>query len=380
MSEISIRKELQKNPVADEVGALIAITRPILMGLLLSLKREVADEVGGYKEVKLMMLPRLRRRGDGDVGICYEYAVHDAIRRGNPEVVSRIADAMKMLKVPGDKINSILFAAEKGGVVQLIDTARELVTDESRVMTVRGQPPKLKSHMNALSQAFRTQAQRGMLPESINGLWKADLFLGSTDKDRWVGTSVKINPAHLEGANGLRVGVVPAQYGRSDKIFMDDAKNLVVCPLPYDASFVELFYHAWHLVLQFINADALMPKDEFLPTPSHRQVVKELVARRDVSVLTVIEALEPLAQPYLLDTFESSVAVDATATVDAEDEAGVEKPVVPANGAGATEALIAPVSRELQDGAEKSAAHAEMPSSAASAAGSSPSLDQGKLF
>ncbi len=46
-----------------------------------------------------------------------------------------------------------------------------------------------------------------------------------------------------DSAAGLRVGIVPASQGRSDKIRIDNQKNLVICPLPYDGSFMELFYN-----------------------------------------------------------------------------------------------------------------------------------------
>ncbi len=51
---------------------------------------------------------------------------------------------------------------------------------------------------------------------------------------------MKINPAHLEPARGLRVGIVPSRQGKSDKITLDSQKNLVVCPIPHDGSQVNL--------------------------------------------------------------------------------------------------------------------------------------------
>src|SRR6266511_4391783 len=90
LSWMDIRAERQQNAVADEVSALVAVVRPILMGLLWALKADVSDEVGGRENVKLKMLARLRRRGDGDCGICFEYAVHDAMRRGDAMVVERV--------------------------------------------------------------------------------------------------------------------------------------------------------------------------------------------------------------------------------------------------------------------------------------------------
>ncbi len=313
MSTLKVRSEIQQNPVAEHVSALIAVTRPILQALLFALKREIVAVVGGHNEVQLKLLPRLYRPGDGDCGICYEYAIHDAIRREDPMVVERVYDAMTQCRVPGDAIASILFGAEKTGAVQLIDTASEVLTDDSRLLTgLRSQPPKLKTYLNMLAAAFSRPATRLALPSSINGLWKADLFLGCTDSDRWVGTTVKVNASHLEGARGLRIGIVPADQGRTDRIRRDDQRNLVICPIPYDGSFMELFFSAWHLMKQFLNADAMMPPEVALPIATHRQVVRELQSRRDFAVIDVIEALRPLAQPELLVPREEQKALTIT--------------------------------------------------------------------
>ena len=303
MSILAIRSEIQRNAVASEVAALIAVVRPILEGLLYSLKTEVANEAGGLAGVKLKMLPRLYRPGDGDCGICFEYAVHDAVVRKEPDVLQRIEDSLRQCRVPGSAYQSILFGAEKKGASQLIATARQALTDDSRLLTGKqSQPPKLKGYLNALAAAFRRPTTRLSLPTSINGLWKADLFLGTTDGDRYVGTTVKINQTQLEAANGLRVGIVPASQGSSDRIRKDEKRNLIICPLPYDQSFMEIFFSAWGVVQQVLHADAELPKDVALPIPSHRQVARELVTRREFPVLDVIEALKPIAQPELLHT------------------------------------------------------------------------------
>lgn len=332
VSQIHIRTENQLNPVGDEVSALLAVARPILQGLLFALKQDVVAEVGGVENVKLMMLPRLYRAGDGDIGICFEYAVHDAVRRGDQKVIEKVNDGMrKYCKVKGNDTASILFGAEKNGALRLIDTAKGLLTDESRLLTgAQAQPIKLRRYINLLAAAFRRPTTRLWLPASIRGAWKADLFLGMRDTDRWVGTTVKINPSHLEGATGIRIGIVPSKQGKSDKITFDQTKNLVICPLPYDAAFMEVFYSAWVIIQQFIAADAQVPKEASLPTTAQRMVAKLLAERRTFPVVDVIEALGPIAQPELLQTITEERPVE----LSREEEAIVET-------------LIAPVSRFL---------------------------------
>jgi hypothetical protein len=161
-----------------------------------------------------------------------------------------------------------------------------------------------KRHIDSIAAAFRRRDVRDALPWSISGLWKADLFVGYTDSDRWVATTVKINPQQLEGARGLRIGIVPAAQGRDDRIRRDDGRNLVICPLPYDGGFVEVFYRGWAVAKQFIAADARLPREVNLPGAADRQVARFLEERRDFPVVDVIDALGPLAQPELLRTQE----------------------------------------------------------------------------
>ena len=151
-----------------------------------------------------------------------------------------------------------------------------------------------------------------------------------SDSDRWVGTTVKINPKQLEGARGLRVAIIPSLQGRDDRIQIDAGKNLVICPLPYDGAFMELFYVAWGIVQQFIAADAKTPREVNLPLASHRMVARLLEDRREFPLLDVIEALRPQAQPELLATNEAQVPSISIGESDME-----------------LTTIIAPVSREI---------------------------------
>jgi hypothetical protein len=305
---MEIRTQIQQARVGDELSAIIAVIRPILEGLLYALKQDVVAEVGGHNHVKLKMLPRLYRPGDRDCGICFEYAVHDAVSRGDAKVIERVNDALALCNVPGHNTASILFGLEKTGALDLINTAKERLTEDSRLRAgTKGQPAKLKRHIDSIAAAFRKRSRSSDLPWSISGVWKADLFMGMADSDRWVATSIKINAAHLEGARGLRIGIVPTREGMTDRIRSDDQNNLIICPLPYDGGFMEVFYSGWIVVQQFIAADAFVPKEVALPRQIDRQVARLLEERREYKVVDIVDALRALSQPELLVT-EATVA------------------------------------------------------------------------
>lgn len=312
---VDISKYYKEEEIGAEVMALYAVIAPILKGITYSLKQEMLNDFNlTYDTITLSQLARVYREGSGDHGICFEYAIHDAIIHKNPAVLERIDTALtKYCKIKNGNPSSILFGAEKNGALQLIDSVQEHLTDNSALLTgTKGQPIKLKKHIQGVINAFRKPQDRAKLPDSINGLWKADLFIGKAEPDQWVGTTVKTNPAKLEGAKGLRLALIPADQGKSDKIYKHETKNLIVCPLPYDRSFVEIFFQGWNVVKTFLNADAQLPKELLLPRSSDRFVCKELQIRRSYPVIGVIEAFEVLQQPGLIIVEESEAHLHST--------------------------------------------------------------------
>lgn len=308
---VHITKCIQTNDVHSEYEALFSVIHPILYGLAMTLKQDIVKQVGGYDKISLELFTRLYEPGDGDCGICFEYAVHDAIINKNQDVLERIESALsKFCRIKGDIPSSILFGAEKSGQLQFIDSVMEHLTEYSILLTGnKGQPIKLKRHINGVVSAFRKPQERAKLPNSINGLWKADLFVGNTGIDKWVGTTVKINPKQLESARGLRLGIVPCRQGKYDKIYKHETKNLIICPVPYDQSFMEIFYEGWSIVKNFIMARGEMPKEIDLPSGLDRLVCKELVARKRFPILDVLEVLKNMGQPHLMYIEETEASI-----------------------------------------------------------------------
>jgi len=222
---------------------------------------------------------------------------------------------------------SLLFGPEKDGRIPVIESVENALTDDSQLYVgYRGRPPKLKRHVRIIVRAFRRPDDRPGLPRSMRGVWKADLFLGNHDVDNWVGTSVKINRATLEGAPGLRIGIYPKTHARDDPR-KDEILNLALLPLPYDGAFMELFYKSFYLVRAFLDADAHVPAEVRLPDAEDRYICRELEARRAFPILAVVEALREMSQRDLLKD-EGVTEIAPTAAVSIEAGLETEPPPV----------------------------------------------------
>ena len=297
---MKLQTEKQRAPITDAARSRIALALPVLKGMLFALQKDRVARLGGYDRITLADLGREYREGSGDCGICFEYAVHDALLAKDPNIYPRISEVLEDFCGIKSGAESILFGAEKTGEISLIRTSHDLVTSESRILSGKiGQPAKLQKQWNTIRKALRDTKARDRLPTSIKGLWKADLFLGSSGEGRWVGSTLKLNKPDFEGAAGLRVGIYPEEKP-GDRPTKDENNNLVLCPLPYDSSFMEVFHSSFFTVKQTLLADTKLPKPVAVPNSADRFLAQQLVDRRDFSVLDIIEAMYALGQPDLV--------------------------------------------------------------------------------
>lgn len=305
----------QTDAVQDSVTAKMACSSSVLNGMLYGLSMDRASRFGGYDKLTVWDLAREFREGSGDAGICFEWAVHEAIGRQDKYVWPVVSDVLEHHCSIKNGAESLLFGPEKAGRVPVLSSVAGALTSESRVYVGGvGQPPKLQAHLPKIMAAFRRQQDRDRLPASISGLWKADLFVGSTQSQRWVGTTVKIQGRDLEGAKGLRLGIYPRQNDKDVPRF-DANLNLVRVPLDYDASFMEVFYKAFFLVRALLKADAKVPGPAFLPDSEDRFIAEQLEQRREFPVVDVITWLREIGQTTLV----AEDSKDAPQDVDLSD-------------------------------------------------------------
>ncbi len=286
---------------------------PIFKATLCSLSRDRIDRLGGMESITLWDLSREFREGSGDVGICFEYAVHDGICRIAENIWPLASEVLERYCRIRGGAQSLLFGPEKDGVIPIAQSIVNALTDEAILHSGQpGNPLRLRRHIPNLIAAFRSAAARERLPRSIKGLWKADLFLGNAQRQVWVGTTVKINPAHLEAAQGLRIGVYP-KANDGDMPRLDEKLNLIRLPLAYDSSFMELFYKSFNVTRAFMRADARIPRPVDLPDAEDRYCTGELESRRDYPVVDVLDAIMNMAQrDLLLESEECALVADAS--------------------------------------------------------------------
>ncbi|NYG32506.1 hypothetical protein HZU83_06335 [Sphaerotilus montanus] len=319
---MKLQKELQRADVSDAARSRIALALPVLKGILLALQRDRVSRLGGYEKITLADLAREYREGSGDCGICFEYAVHDSLLAKDPNIHALLSNVLNDFCTIKSGAESILFGAEKSGGISLIDTSDSLLNDDSRILSGKvGQPTKLKKQWDTIKKALRDTKARDRLPTSIKGLWKADLFLGNSSEGKWVGSTLKLNKSDFQGAAGLRLGIYP-ETKKGESPSRDDKNNLILCPLPYDANFMEVFYSSFFAVKQFLLADAKVPRPVALPNSADRFLAQQFEDRREFTVLEIIEYMYPLGQPDLTtesvigaSSGDASVPLDAVAPV-----------------------------------------------------------------
>jgi hypothetical protein len=302
--------EIQSDEVGESVRARYTMTASILRAMLYASQREMVAALGGQEKITLEQLARIYQEGTGDFGICFEYALHDSIRARHASIYPIIEEVLhSFCKIKGTT-ESILFGLEKNGDLKIVETAKESLTNDARVLGGKqGKPPYLRHRIATLERAFRSVKHRDRLPQSISGLWQADLFLGSPTAEQWVGTTLKVNREDLKPAPGLRVGIFPSNTKEGPK--KDASKNLIICPLPYRSDFMILFGASFQIAKQLIHAKAEMPKAPALVYEDDLTVAEWLSVRRKFPVMAILEALHPLMQPGLITSKESSDSIAA---------------------------------------------------------------------
>jgi hypothetical protein len=98
---------------------------PVLRGMLFSTKRDMVQALGGIEKISLEQFARIYVESPGDYGICFEYAVHQALQKRDPAVHPLVSQVLNDFCRIKEEAESILFGAEKTGATSIIETCEE---------------------------------------------------------------------------------------------------------------------------------------------------------------------------------------------------------------------------------------------------------------
>lgn len=301
--------------VMEPIRARFAMIIPILRGMIFSTKKDIIEQAGGYENITLELFCRVYNEHPGDYGICFEYALHNSIRNRSPSIYNKVSHVLDQFCKIGSQVESILFGAEKGGNQSILESAKSILTENSKLLPgTQARPTFLKRHIDNIVVAMRRKGIVQSLPVSIRGVWKADLFLGNPQTDCWVATTLKTNRRHIEEAPGLRIAIYPEERPHEEPRMIN---TLIHCPLPYNTEFMQLFGATFQIMKHLITARGKQPHPSALVYYDDQEVAKWLADRAHFPVLAILDVLESIKQVDLLAAHKEEETLDISDVVAA---------------------------------------------------------------
>jgi hypothetical protein len=120
--------QIQQDTVAEAIRARFTMIIPILRGMLYATKRDMVEALGGYEKITLEQFARIYVESPGDYGICFEYAVHQALQNRDRAIHPLVSNVITDFCGIRGEAESILFGAEKSGATYIIETAKNLLS------------------------------------------------------------------------------------------------------------------------------------------------------------------------------------------------------------------------------------------------------------
>lgn len=310
---------IEQNEPIDEYGrALYAVGRSIIRALIDSLSAEdLLDINTDLKEVRMRQLAKVVRleRDKGMKGDGFEWAVHEAVSGGEPEVINPLHQALRRASsfVKDATPRSLLFGHERAKYLGFLDAVvEEAGTDAFLLPEGSGRPFKFGPWVQVAAKGASAESE---LNARIKKIWKTDLFLSAEGDTRHFAATVKSNYELLEGGQGLRVGIVPesTHTGNGAGVRYDRSKGLWVVSLADPNGFMGLFNDAYHAVARAMCALGKQPTPPYYTKPSAKaqRLQEQLERYPDAKVVDIEDALNDASQHAFVTETHRLISVNA---------------------------------------------------------------------
>lgn len=309
---------VQLDPMDDYGRALFAVARSILRALVDQLSAEdLADIDCDRVDVTLRQLSKLSRleRDKGMRGDGFEWAVHEALQGGEERICGIVQAAMERASprvfAATAAPKSLLFGCERARYLGFLDAVVQGAGEGAVLIpdALQGRPFYFDRWVTVAARGIDSEPE---LAERIKKVWKTDLFLGDSDRLRYVAATVKSNWHHLEAGPGLRLGIVPE--ARDLPAGTAEVNGLSLAVLPDPDGFMGLFNDAYAAVAAAIYTLGRHDRPAYFLKPSAKaqRLQEQLERYPTATVLDITDELDKGAQRNLV-----SVDPPKLVTVDA---------------------------------------------------------------
>ena len=305
----------QKAPVDEYGRALYAVCRSIIRAQLDQLSPAQLEDLNTDKTgVTLRQLGRVIRldRDKGMRGDGFEWAVHEAIRGGEPKVVEPVGDALGRASTKLRKAGSpesVMFGYERAQYLGFLDAVIENAGKEAVLLPDgSGRPFAFDRWVTVAAQGSAAESE---LATRIRKVWKTDLFLTVEGSSRYAAATIKSNWHQLEDGPGLRVGIVPEASDLPGNRRLYGSLHLAILPDP--DGFMGLFNDAYeavgraHCTLGQQQPPAYWSK----PSAKAQRIQAQLEKYPTAKIVDIEDALNDAAQQHLIGIETRLVKVEA---------------------------------------------------------------------
>lgn len=310
---------IEQSAPVDEYGrALYAVCRSILRAHIDSISNEdLTDLNTPLDRVRMRQLAKIARieRDKGIRGDGFEWAVHEAVLGKEPSVIDPLAAALRRASkyVKDAEPSSMLFGQERAKYLGFMDAiVDEAGTDAFLLPQGSGKPFRFGPWVAVAAQGHAAEAQ---LNERIKKIWKTDLFLSAEGDPRYFAATVKSNYAHLEGGQGLRIGIVPESTHKTNAsgVRYSMQHGLWVVSLADPNGFMGLFNDAYVAVSRAICTlgKHVHPPYYTKPSAKAQRIQEQIEKYPDAKALEIEDALNDAAQQDLVESKHQLVSVNA---------------------------------------------------------------------
>lgn len=251
-------------------------------------------------------------RGDG-----FEWAVHEAITGKEPLVLDPLAHAIKKAspKMVGSDPTSLMFGYERAKYLGFLDAVVDSAGVDPYLLPEGSGRPFRFGPWVAL--AAKGESAETRLSDRIKKIWKTDLFVSCTGRERYIAATVKSSFALLEGGRGLRIGIVPESTSNQHKpgVHYSEDHKLWLVTLPDPNGFTGLFNDAYNSVARAVCTLGKQDPPSYYAKPSAKaqKMQEQLEKYPSVKVIEIEGALNEAAQQNLVSTAVRLVGVNAPA-------------------------------------------------------------------